>query len=203
MLILGQNEGNQEFFEDMGFAGLLKTHSITSTIEPRGIEYLEYLCDLLEKPERSGAYTLDGQMFASAVRDCLDFYLCNRRLLQKRRSRCDRWHYRMRRTTPWLHRVRFGTLNVYHQKRPGRKTRVFNPSRGSRRVAFPGVEGYQLASYEWALMVLPFFLENSVVSLELADYLSHSTFSIVSVRFPHLTRLAKVAISTYSIRAQL
>jgi hypothetical protein len=186
----------------MGFAGLLKTHSITSTIEPRGIEYLEYLFDLLEKPERSGAYALSGQMFASAVRDCLDLYLCNRRLLQKRRSRCDRWHAGMRRMIPWLWRVRFGIPNVYHRKRLGRKSRVFNICRGSHRVSFPGVEGYQLALYEWALIVLPFFLENSLVSRELADHSSRSTFSMVSVRFPHLTRLAKVAILTYSMRAQ-
>jgi len=54
MLILGQQEGDKEFFEEMGFAGLLKTHSITSPIEPRGIQHLKYLYDLLESPVRSG-----------------------------------------------------------------------------------------------------------------------------------------------------
>jgi len=54
MLILGQHEGDKEFFDDMEFTGLLKTHSITPTIKPRGIQYLEYLYDLLESPERSG-----------------------------------------------------------------------------------------------------------------------------------------------------
>jgi len=86
MLIVRQMEGNEDFFEDMGFSGLFETYSITSAIEPRGIEYLEYLYDLLEKPERSGAYALNSQMFASAVRECLDLYLCNPRLLQRRQS---------------------------------------------------------------------------------------------------------------------
>jgi hypothetical protein len=201
MLILAQNEGNEEFFEDMGFAGLLKTHSITSTIEPRGIQYLEYLYDLLEKPERSGSYALNSQMFANAVRHCLELYLCNRRLeFQKRRSQCDRWYAGRRRETPWIWRVRFGTRSIYHPKRPGQKAKSFNTCRGSRPVAFSGVEGYQLALYEWALIVLPFFLESSELSPELADYLDRSTFLMVSVRFPYLTRLAKVAISKYSMR---
>ena len=42
---------------------------------------------------------------------------------------------------------------------------------GSLPVAFSGVEGYQLALYEWAFIVHPFFLESSELSLELADYL--------------------------------
>ena len=199
MLILGKAEGNEEFFESMGFAGLLKTHSITSTIESRGIKYLKYLYDLLEEPERSGDYTLNGQMFASAVRECLDLYLCNRSFLQKQRSRFNRWRDGMRRTTPWLWRVRFGTRNRNH---PWRKIRAFNTCHGSRPLAPPGMEGFRIALYEWALMVFPFFLERSTVSLELAEYLSRSTFSIVSVRFPYLTRLAKVAILKYSMRAK-
>ena len=198
MLIWGQNKGNKEFFEDMGFAGLLKTHSITSTIEPRGIQYLEYLYDLLENPKRSGAYALNSRMFANAVRECLELYLCNRRLkFQKRRSRCDQWHARRRRETSWIWGMRFRTRRIYHPKRPGQKEKSFNTCRGSRPVAFSGVEGYHLALYEWALIVLPFFLKSSELSPELADYLGRSTFSMVSVRFPYLTQLAKVAISKY------
>ena len=202
MLILAENEGNEEFFEDMGFAGLLETHSITSIIEPRGIQYLEYLYDLLENPKRSGAYALNSQMFANAVRECLELYLCNRRLkFQKRRSQCNRWYAQRRREAPWIWKVRSGTRSIYHPKRLGQKAKSFNTCRGSERpVAFSGVEGYQLALYEWALIVLPFLLESSELSLELADYLNRSTFLMVSVRFPYLTRLAKVAISKYLMR---
>jgi len=203
MLILGKTEGNAEFFENMGFAGLLNTHSITCTIEPRGIKYLEYLYDLLEDPKRSGDCALNGQMFANAVGECLELYLCNRHLLQKQRSQFDRRHATMRRTTPWLWRVRFGTRNAYHRNHPRRKTRAaFNICRRSRALAPPGIEAFQIALYEWALIVFPFFLERSTVSLKLADHLSRSTFSIVSARFPYLTRLAKVAILKYSIRAK-
>ena len=98
--------------------------------------------------------------------------------------------------------MRFRTRRIYHPKRPGQKAKPFNTRRESRPVAFSGVEGYQLALYEWALIVLPFFLESSELSPELADYLGCSTFSMVSVRFPYLTRLAKpeVAISKYLMR---
>jgi len=93
MLILGQHEGDKEFFDDMGFTGLLKTHSITPTIKPRGIQYLEYLHDLLENPEQSGAHALNSQMFANAVRECLELYSCDRQLkIQKRQSQFDRWY---------------------------------------------------------------------------------------------------------------
>jgi len=44
------------------------------------------------------------------------------------------------------------------------------------RIAFPGAEGCRLALYEWALIVLPFFLESSELELELAGHLSRSGF---------------------------
>ncbi|KIM37526.1 hypothetical protein M413DRAFT_257021 [Hebeloma cylindrosporum] len=201
MLILGQNDGNEEFFEGMGFAGLLKTHSITSTIEPRGIEYLKYLYNLLEEPKRSGIYALNAQTFAGAVMECLSLYLCNRAFFQKRRSRFEPWRARRRRTSPWLWRMRFGPCNIYHRNHP--KAGTFDRRRGSRPVASPGLEDYQVALYEWALIVLPFFLENSAVSPDLAEHLSRSTFSINSVRFPYLTRRARLAISTYLLRVKV
>ena len=92
-------------------------------------------------------------------------------------------------------------LTIQHGEEKNAKS--FSTCRGSLPVAPSGVEGYRLALYEWALIVLPFFLESSELSLELADYLGdlgRSTFSMVSVRFPYLMRLAKVAISKYSMR---
>jgi len=141
-------------------------------------------------------------MFANAVRDCLELYLCNGQLkFWKRQSQFDRWYAgQMRRATPWIWGVRFGTRSIYHPKRPGKNAKSFSTCRVSLPVAFSGVEGYQLALYKWALIVLPSFLESSELSLELADYLGHSTFWMVSVRFQYLTRLAKVAISKYSMR---
>jgi len=66
----------------------------------------------------------------------------------------------------------------------------------------PEHEYYRSLSYQWALDLLPFFLENSAISLELAGVLCSCTFTTMSWQFPRRRRLAKEAISRYLLRAE-
>ena len=61
---------------------------------------------------------------------------------------------------------------------------------------------YRSLSYQWALDLLPFLLENSAISLELAEVLRRCTFTMMSWQFPRRRRLAKEAISRYLLRVE-
>jgi len=61
----------------------------------------------------------------------------------------------------------------------------------------PQHECYQSVSYRWALDLLPFFLENSAISLELAEVLHRCTFTTMAQQFLWRKRLAKEAIAKY------
>jgi len=57
-------------------------------------------------------------------------------------------------------------------------------------------------SYQWALDLLPLFLENSAISLELAEVLRTCTFTTMAWQFPRRRRLAKEAIAKYLLRVE-
>jgi hypothetical protein len=64
-------------------------------------------------------------------------------------------------------------------------------------------EYWRSLSYRCALDVLPFLLEKSAISLELAEVLRGCTFTTMGQRFPRRIRLAKDAITRYLLRVGL
>jgi hypothetical protein len=56
--------------------------------------------------------------------------------------------------------------------------------------------------YRWSLDMLPFLLERSAVSLELAKVLHGCTFTMMVQKFPQKRRLAKDAIKKYLLRVE-
>jgi len=63
----------------------------------------------------------------------------------------------------------------------------------------PEYQHYQFLLYRWALDLLPFLLEKSAVSLELADVLHGSTFAMITQIFPWKRRLVKEVIARYLV----
>ena len=57
-------------------------------------------------------------------------------------------------------------------------------------------------SYRWTLDVLPFLLERSEISLELAQALRGCTFAMMASGFPRSVRLAKKAMAKYLLRVE-
>jgi len=56
--------------------------------------------------------------------------------------------------------------------------------------------------YRWLLDMLPFLLEKSAISLELAKVLHACTFTMMAHKFPWKRRLAKNAIKKYLLRVE-
>ena len=66
----------------------------------------------------------------------------------------------------------------------------------------PQHEYFRSLSYRWALDLLPFFLENSAISSDLAEVLRRRTFTTMAQKFPRRSRLAKEAITKYLLRVE-
>ena len=56
--------------------------------------------------------------------------------------------------------------------------------------------------YKWALDLLPFLLEKSAVSLEIADVLRGCTFTTMALGFPQRMWVAKDAMRRYILRVE-
>jgi hypothetical protein len=66
----------------------------------------------------------------------------------------------------------------------------------------PEYNFYRSLWYRSVLDLLPLFLENSAISLELAKVLRGCTFTMMGWKFPRRMRVAKDAIARYLLRVE-
>jgi len=171
-------------------------------------DYADYFVELLESPERSGTHIFDQKRYATAAKECLQLYLCSHRDFSKGATEFTCRDKALRRIKPWDWVARLG----FHSRiRKGRcHFRVLRRQSFNvwdilyREKTFPENSPkhqlYRSLSYLWALDLLPFLLEKSAVSLELANVLRGSTFALMAWEFPRSMRLAREAIEKYLLR---
>ena len=189
-----------------GFFGLDRIIYHNQTIYvPSTPEFFGYLTEFLESPERSGTHIFDQKQYATAAKECLQLYLCNHYNFSKGATDFAYHDNKMRRSKPWEWIVRLG---VHSRIRKGRHHFKFLQCQSIGALGSiyqehlfpknaPEHQYYQSLSYQWALDLLPFLLEKSVVSLQLADLLHGCTFAWMAWEFPQQMQLVKKAITRY------
>ena len=182
-------------------------HGFTSFIP----EFFTYFAELLENPGRSGTGSFDQQRYATAARECLQLYLYSHHIFSMGAAESTLHDKALRRHKPfaWV-----AQLEVHRRIRKGRnyvnvqQGKKFFNSWFIREYPFslpknsPEREHCQSLSYKWALDLLPFLLEKSAISLELAKALRCRTFAMPAQRFPRRMGLAKEAIARYLLRVE-
>jgi len=196
-----RRRGERHILGDMGFSAVWDIYYFNNT----PLEFFTYLKELLENPERSKTHVFDQQRYVIASKECLQLCLCHHHNFSNKAMESTHRDDALRRNKPWLWK---GRLGVHSRIRRGRhrlkvrqgtllKAQDIYPEQTSFPDTSPEHEHYRSLSYRWALDLLPFFLERSAVSLELADILRGCTFAMMGQKFPWRMRLAKVAITKY------
>ena len=205
-LYLVRHRGERYILDDIGFSGISGINSFV----PGTPEFLIYLTQLLENPERSGTQVFDQHRYTAAAKECLQLYLCSHSNFSKGVTESGRRDRELRRSKPSAWMARMG---VYSRIWKGRhhfqvRLRVKALRYIHWNMSFPaylnssGQEYRRSLSYRWALDLLPFFLDNSAISLELAGVLRRRTFTKMAQQFPRRKRLAKEAIAKYLLRVE-
>ena len=188
--------------DDIGFSGVLGSNSCV----PATPEFLTYLSQLLETPERSGTHFFDQQRYTAAAVECLQLCLCSHHKFSEGIMESVHHDRILRGSKPlaWIAR-----MGVHSRIRKGRHhlQALLKASRYTHQYSSfpdnsPQHECYRSLSYQWALDLLPFFLENSAISSELAEVLRRRTFTTMAQQFPRRKRLAKEAITKYLLRVE-
>ena len=198
--LVRQRQGH--ILDDVGFSGIWRTTSRSATT-PSGIdEFCAYFAELVENPRRSGTHTFDQQRYATAAKECLELCLCSHRNFSK--GTVEFACYKgLRRSKPWAWIARLGVHSRIRKARQYlvRMQRVVD-QHASLPENSPEHEYYRSLAYRWALDLLPFFLEKSDISLELAEVLRNRAFTTMAQIFPRRRRLAKEAITKYLLRIE-
>ena len=197
-LYLVRQQGEEHILDELGFSGVNELSAETAGTE----EFLTYFTELLEDPQRSGTYAFDQQRYATAAKECLQLYLCNRHKFSKGATNLAHRAKVLLRNKPWAWKERLGAhsriLTAIRWQKSFESLYVAqdlpSPLSSSKH------EYYRSLAYEWALDLLPIFLDKSAVSLELADVLRTCTFTTMAQQFPRKMRLAREAIATYLCR---
>jgi hypothetical protein len=193
--------------------GLFGTNGLISQTQyaylPGTSGFFSYLTELLESPKRSGTHIFDQQQYATATKECLQLYLCNHHNFSKAATEFSCHDKAMQRSKPWEWVTKLG---IHSRIRKGRHHFKVLQRRSIKawHIVYqdhfpensPKHQHYQFLSYRWALDLLPFLLEKSAVSSELADVLQHCTFAMMAWEFPWRMRLAKEAIGKYLLQVE-
>ena len=197
-LYLVRQQGDGHILDDMGFSGICETGGEVDSTE----EFLTHFTELLENPERSGTHAFDQHRYAIAAKECIQLYSCDHHKFSKGAVDSDRREKVLLRNKPWTWKVRLGTQSRIPKAIQWWKS--FEAGYIDQYASFsqsrPEYEFYRSLSYEWALDLLPIFLDKSASSLELADVLRGCTFTTMATIFPRKMRLARKAITTYLLR---
>jgi len=205
-LVCWQGEGY--IFDDIGFCGIgapdLQVGFISGTLQ-----FLLYLRQLLENPERAGTHVFDQHRYKTAARECLQLCLCSHRYFSKGTTESGQRDGALRRSKPsaWIARMGvhsriWKARHHFHVLLRKASTRRFIHQNSFFPDNSPEHEYCRSLSYRWALDLLPLFLEKSAISLELAEVLRRRTFTRMVQQFPRRNRLAKEAIAKYLLRVE-
>jgi len=203
-----QQWGKGHILYDIGFFGGrgIISHTNGAYLLPGTQEFFRYLTMLLKSPEQSETHIFDQKRYVTAAKECLQLYLCNHHKFSKGATEFTHHDKMLRRSKPWewvarqrVHR-RIGRKGWRHFKA------LWYLSLHASDIIYQGQsfpknspehQFFQFLSYQWALDLLPFLLEKSAVSLELADVLHCCTFAMMAWEFPRRMQLAKKAIRKY------
>jgi len=203
--------GDGHILEVIGCGGTLEILSDSNptllNLYPR---FFTYLAEFLENPRRTGTHVFDRQRYTTAAKECLQLFLCNHNTFSKGAtdfSRCDKALLRDK-PSAWFRR-----RGVHSRIRKARHH--FNVRQHELLEIHIHIDQYhpfpenspqheycRSLSYRGSLDLLPFLLEKSEISLELAQALRSRTFTTMAQRFPRRMRLAKEAISRYLLRVE-
>jgi hypothetical protein len=208
-LYLVRQQGEGYLLDDMGFSGIIDVYGWAGGTP----DFLTYLTQLLENPERSGTHVFDQQRYTSAAKECLQLCLCNYHNFSNfsyfsKGAKESGYHHRaLRRNRPSAWIARMGVRNRIQMGR--HQLQVLPKASTIEQIPDPSFPEnspqhgyYQSMAYQWALDLLPFFLENSAISLELAEVLHRHTFTMMAQQFPRRRRLAEGAIAKYLLRVE-
>jgi len=198
-LYLVRQQGEGYILDDIGFSGLFDRI-------PDDGGFLTYLSELLENPEGSGTHVFNRKRYVIAAKECLQLYLCNHHKFSKGTTHSACRDKMLLRNNPWTWKVRLGGHSRIHKCRRYILVRQHLSFQLGQHSSFPEHssedEYCRCLSYRFALDALPFLLERSEVSLELAEILRGCTFAMMASRCPRRVRLAKEAIAQYLFRVE-
>jgi len=151
---------------------------------------------------------LISREYTTAAKECLQLGLCNRHNFSREATESTRRDKTLRRNKPsaWLTRlgVHSKIWRARHRLKVLQRRSVEARISIDLQTSFPQNssehEYCRSLSYRWSLDLLPFFLKNSAISLELAEVLRGCTFTTMGWKFPRRMRLAKDAITRYLSR---
>jgi hypothetical protein len=175
-------------------------------------QYITYFMELLESPERLGTHIFDQKRYATAAKECLQLYLCSHCNFSKGATEFAHHDKALCRNKPWEWVARLGVHSRIRKARHHFKVQQHKSLKAHTYIShiqsssFPKNarehEYLRFLTYQWALDLLPFFLERSAISLELADVLRSCTFTTMAQKFPRRRRLAKEAIAKYLLQEE-
>jgi len=201
-LFLVRRRGEGYILDDIGFSGILAIDRAIAGTRT----FLTYFTELLENPERSGTHVFDQQRYTTAAKECLQLCLCSHHNFSKRAIESGHRDRALRRSKPSAWITRMGVRSRIRKSRHHLKVRQCQSLVIDGYSPFPDKspkhECCQSRSYQWALDILPFLLERSAFSLELAELLHGCTFVEMAWEFPRRVKLAKKAIARYLLRAE-
>jgi len=146
-------------------------------------DFLNYLAQLLEDPQRSMTHVFDQQRYAMASKECMQLCLCSHHKFSKRAVESAHQDNMLRSSKPWLWKRRLGVHSRIRECRHYLKVRRsklievqrraygsrFFPDRRLFSGSFPEHKYYRSSLYGWGLDLLSSILEKSAISLELAE----------------------------------
>ena len=213
-LYLVHQQGGGPIFDDTGFSGFMDVcsacHGDAKSFSTT--EFLTYFMKLLENPKQSGTLAFDQHRYATAAKECLQLWLCSHCKLLKGATGLAYHDSVLLRNKPWAWKARLGVHSRIWSARKAMRNPTFLQSMddagtidqdGSFIQSSSGHDFYRFLVYRWGLDLLPFLLEKSEISLELANILRTHTFTLMAwQKFPRRLRMVREAISTYLLRVE-
>jgi len=168
--------------------------------------FLTYFTEFLENSDRSGTRVFDQQRYATAANECLQLYLCSHCNFSKGATESACHDKVLLRNKPWTWKARLGVYSRIRESRHHLQVQQRESLVIRQYASFPDDsfedKCYKSLSYQWALDILPFLLERSAISLELAEMLRGCTFAMMAWEFPRRVKLAKKAKARYLLRVE-
>ena len=207
-LIHQRREGH--ILDDLGLSRIPGLYYRIPISAPHTGEFFAYFAGLLENPDRSGTAVFNKQRYAVAAKECLELCLGNHLNFSKGTTESAHFDMALRRSKPWAWLRKFGVHSRIRKGKYYLKVRqhelleagIFVEQHASFPKTSPEHEYYRSLAYQWALDLLPFLLEKSALSLELAKVMRGCSFTTMAWRFPRRRRLAKEAIMGYLLRVE-